>query len=154
MRKTVFTLLAAASLLAGCADMGTKEGFGTMGGAVVGGLAGSRFGGGTGKLVAVGAGTLIGALLGSELGKSLDKADQTYADRAYNSAYSAPLNQTITWNNPQSGNSGTVTPLRDGYATNGAYCREYQQTITVGGRTRDAHGTACREPDGSWKIVN
>jgi len=33
-------------------------------------------------------------------------------------------------------------------------CREYQQTITVGGRTERAYGTACKQADGSWKIIN
>ena len=33
-------------------------------------------------------------------------------------------------------------------------CREFQQTITVGGRTETAYGTACRQPDGDWKIVS
>lgn len=36
---------------------------------------------------------------------------------------------------------------------NGTYCREYQQTVTVGGRLQDSYGTACQQPDGSWKIL-
>jgi surface antigen len=35
----------------------------------------------------------------------------------------------------------------------GQYCREYQQTIVVGGQSQSAYGTACRQPDGSWKIT-
>lgn len=31
--------------------------------------------------------------------------------------------------------------------------REFTQQITVNGKTEDAYGTACRQPDGSWKIV-
>lgn len=158
MRSVVSTLVIAALLstaLAGCqtGDMGAKEGLGTVGGAVAGGLIGSRFGGGTGKLVAVGVGSLLGAFVGREIGASLDKADQTYADQAATRAYSAPIGQPIRWNNPQSGNQGTIVPIRDGYAQGGAYCREFQQTIVVGGRTEQAHGTACRQPDGSWKIA-
>lgn len=61
--------------------------------------------------------------------------------------------QQITWNNPQSGNSGTITPIRDGYAASGSYCRRFQQTITVGGQKQQAYGKACQQPDGSWKIV-
>ncbi|WP_245987092.1 RT0821/Lpp0805 family surface protein [Azospirillum thermophilum] len=149
----IVTLLATG--LAGCqtGSMGTKEGFGTVGGAVAGGLIGSRFGGGSGKLVAVGVGTLLGAFLGREVGASLDRADEQYARQAETRAYSAPIGERITWNNPQTGHYGTIVPVRDGYAQGGAYCREFQQTIVVGGRTEQAHGTACREPDGSWKIV-
>jgi hypothetical protein len=33
------------------------------------------------------------------------------------------------------------------------YCREYNKTITVGGRYESGYGTACMQPDGSWMIV-
>jgi hypothetical protein len=38
-------------------------------------------------------------------------------------------------------------------ASNGEYCREFTQTVSVGGRAQEAYGTACRQPDGSWRIV-
>lgn len=34
------------------------------------------------------------------------------------------------------------------------YCREYQTSTRIGGRSRPSYGTACMEPDGSWKIVD
>lgn len=39
-------------------------------------------------------------------------------------------------------------------AQNGQYCREYQSTVRVGGVVRPSYGTACQQPDGSWRIVN
>ena len=36
------------------------------------------------------------------------------------------------------------TPLRDGTSAGGAYCREYQQTIYVGGQQQTAGGCAGR----------
>lgn len=33
------------------------------------------------------------------------------------------------------------------------YCREYTRTVYIGGRTQEAYGTACYQPDGSWMIV-
>lgn len=33
------------------------------------------------------------------------------------------------------------------------YCREYTRTVMIGGRTQEAYGTACYQPDGSWMIV-
>ncbi len=33
------------------------------------------------------------------------------------------------------------------------YCREYTQRVQVGGRVQESYGTACQQPDGSWKIV-
>ena len=98
---------------------------------------------------------MLGAFLGGQLGKSLDRADQLAAQQAASQAHAAPINQTIAWKNPESGHSGTVTPVREGTNTQtGAYCREYQTTIVVGGKSEAGYGTACRQPDGSWKVVN
>jgi hypothetical protein len=32
-------------------------------------------------------------------------------------------------------------------------CREFQDTVTVGGTQQRAYGTTCQEADGSWHIV-
>ena len=32
-------------------------------------------------------------------------------------------------------------------------CREFQQTLVVNGQEQPGYGKACRQPDGSWKIV-
>jgi len=133
---------------------GDKELIGGASGAVIGGLLGSQVGGGSGRLWATGAGVLLGALAGSEIGASLDKADMAYAQEANQTAHSAPVGETVTWNNPDSGNSGSVTPTRDGYSSAGRYCREYQQTVTVGGREETAYGQACQQPDGDWEIIS
>lgn len=34
------------------------------------------------------------------------------------------------------------------------YCREYYMDADVQGQTQQVYGTACMEPDGSWRIVN
>ncbi|HMM13159.1 MAG: RT0821/Lpp0805 family surface protein [Parvibaculum sp.] len=134
--------------------MGPKQGVGTVGGAVLGGLAGSAVGSGTGRLWATGAGVLLGALVGSEIGKSLDRADRQYmAERTQYALESAPSGQTVEWRNPDSGHYGTVVPQR-AYQDQGTYCREYTQTVNIGGKTERAYGTACRQPDGSWQIVS
>ena len=127
---------------------------GTLVGAGLGGLLGNQFGGGAGKGVMTLVGVLAGGFLGSQVGQSLDQADLQYANRAtQTSLETAPPGQTLPWSNPQSGASGSVTPQRYYQASNGQYCREFQQTITVGGQTQEGYGTACRQSDGSWKIV-
>lgn len=136
------------------ATQGNKQTIGTLGGAVVGGVLGSNVGKGSGQMWAIGAGTLLGALVGNEIGSSLDRADIAYANQAESRAHTARMGETINWNNPETGNRGTVTPVRDGYADNGRYCREYQQTINVGGKQETGYGTACRQPDGSWEIIS
>ncbi len=163
MNKVVPLLLALS--LAACSAAGTdgtaapgelganKTTGGTVLGAIGGGLAGAQFGGGSGNLAATAIGTLLGALIGHEVGASLDRADQTSALQAEDRAHTAPVGQAVNWNNPDTGHSGTITPVRDGTDSSGNYCREFQQVITVGGQQQQAYGTACRQPDGTWKVV-
>jgi len=147
-------IAAVALLAAGCSGQGTKELGGTLVGGAGGGLLGSQFGSGKGKLVTTALGALAGAWLGNEVGKSLDKADKAEMHRTSQTALeNAKSGTTSSWSNPDTGNSGTVTPTKTYQAASGEYCREYQQTVTVGGNTEQAYGTACRQPDGSWKIV-
>jgi surface antigen len=150
----ISALAIAASLIAGCADnAGQNETVGTLGGAAAGGLIGSQFGSGSGKLAATGLGVLLGGILGNKIGKSMDDQDRARALQAQQAAYSAPVGQQIVWNNPDNGHSGTITPTRDGRDASGRYCREFQTTVTIGGQQQPAYGTACQQPDGSWKVV-
>lgn len=160
MRKFVTACMLAVSLAACAQQGGGSGGYGLnkqTGGAVLGGVggavAGAQFGKGTGQIAATALGTLLGAFVGSEVGASLDRADATYAHQAGQQAFeSAPSGQAIAWNNPDSGHYGTVTPTRTYEATPGQYCREYQQSVTVGGQKQQSYGTACRQPDGSWQV--
>ncbi len=61
---------------------------------------------------------------------------------------------THRWRDPDTRLSGTITPIRTWRLASGQYCREYQQQIVIDGRTQEAFGRACRQPDGSWKTVN
>ncbi len=149
----IAALLAATLAVSSCADTGPKQTGGTLIGAGLGGLAGSQLGGGKGALAMTALGVLGGAFLGSEVGKSLDRADRTYmANNAQSTLERAPVGQTSSWRNPDSGNSGTITPTRT-YQAENRPCREYQETIMVGGREETAIGRACRNADGTWQIV-
>ncbi len=159
MKKAILSLTLVSALALGACEntmggMGTKQAVGTGGGAILGGLAGSQIGSGSGRLWATGAGVLLGALVGSEIGSSLDNADKAMAQQANQRALSSPIGQQISWNNPNSGNYGYVTPLNDGRDAGGNYCREYTQTIYVGGQSQTGKGTACQQADGTWKIVS
>jgi len=155
LRKSVVAVLAGSVLLAACQtqNWGGGESVGTLSGAAAGGLIGSQIGHGSGTAAATLTGVLLGGFLGNQLGGVVDDADKRRASAAEQRAYTAPIGQQITWSNPQNGNSGAIVPVRDGYAANGAYCREFQQTITVGGQQQQGYGKACQQPDGSWKIV-
>jgi len=141
--------------LAAC-DVATyrpNETTGALTGAIVGGVVGDQFGGGSGNKLATGVGVLIGALVGSEVGRSMDEADRLRANSAVQRAYTAPLGEQIVWSNTSTGNSGSVTPIRDGRSASGQYCREYRQTLIIDGRRETGIGVACQQRDGTWRIV-
>ncbi|MBC6440108.1 MAG: glycine zipper 2TM domain-containing protein [Rhodospirillales bacterium] len=147
--------VAGALTLSACSDSaGGKETVGTLLGAAGGALLGAQVGDGSGQVLASVAGGLLGAYLGNEIGQSLDRADRAHASQAQAAAHSAPVGRTVTWNNPDSGNHGSFTPTREGRDQAGNYCREYQTEVTVNGESQQAYGTACRQPDGSWQVVN
>jgi 17 kDa outer membrane surface antigen len=79
-----------------------------------------------------------------------------YQQRAYEDAQiraaTAPIGETIQWS--QAGAYGTVTATRDGTSSSNRYCREFQKTVTIGGQTEQAYGTACMQPDGAWEVVS
>jgi surface antigen len=151
-RGTLISAILMAFLLMGCETTGPKTAIGGLGGAAAGGLLAAALGGsGTG----IAAGTILGGLLGGAIGDRLDAADQQRAQVAATRALeTAPSGQSVAWRNPDTGNTGAVTPVRTYQTSTGQYCREYTQTITVGGERHQSYGTACREPDGSWRIVS
>ncbi|MDF2095968.1 RT0821/Lpp0805 family surface protein [Aquibaculum arenosum] len=160
MRILTLGLALAASLaLAGCANQqydNTRQIGGGLLGAGAGGLAGAALAKNSSsstRAAATGLGAVLGLVVGSEIGRYMDEQDRQQSYSAWNQATRAPVGQTVSWNNPRSGNYGSVVPVRDGYHQSGAYCREFQQTIVVGGRTERGFGTACQQPDGSWKTI-
>ena len=115
----------------------------------LGAVAGSQVGSGSGRLVAVATGTIIGVLVGGEVGRQMDRVDALCVDQALENA---PDGETIVWNSDQRDYS--LTPTQTVAGANGQYCREYIAESTVGGRPVKTYGTACRQPDGAWKLVS
>ena len=158
MRKTSVNAVAVALLLlvplTGCQSISDnpKTAIGGLGGAATGGLIAAAAGGGG---AGIAAGVIGGALLGGLIGNFLDQRDKEMQAKAASQALeSAPAGKTVAWQNPDSGHAGTVTPTRTYQTAQGTYCREYTQTVTIDGKKENSYGTACRQPDGSWKIVN
>ena len=151
--KATAAVALAVWVLTGCETIPghQKTAIGGLGGAAVGGLIAAAAGGGG---TAIAASVIGGALLGGLAGNLLDERDRRMAnDAAQRALETAPSGKPVAWTNPDSGHSGTVTPVRT-YESNGRFCREFQQTVTIGGRPEDSFGTACRQPDGSWRIVS
>ncbi|HEY8369955.1 MAG TPA: RT0821/Lpp0805 family surface protein [Thermodesulfobacteriota bacterium] len=155
--RTLALVTSLALLTAACETVGpeSKAGpktvVGGLGGAAAGGLLGAALGG---RATGIAAGTLIGGLLGGALGSQLDDADRRVAaETAQRALETAPSDTPVTWRNPDSGRSGTITPTRTYQTADGRYCREFQQEVTIGGEQHQAFGTACRRPDGSWQVL-
>ncbi len=120
-------------------------------GAAAGGYAGSKFGKGDGKLAATALGTLVGAVIGHAVGDRLAQAENTCFSQTFEHV---PDRETIVWNDARRGAQYEVTPQKTIKTASGEYCREYTAKATVGGKPVDTYGTACRQPDGSWKLIN
>ena len=81
----------------------------------------------------------------------MNEAQLRAHEAALAQATTAPINDDIVWND--AGATGDVKAIREGHTADGRECREFQQIVTIAGRTEDAYGTACKQTDGSWKIA-
>ena len=157
--KRAISIVAILAFAAACQPRGggapalTKEDLGSVIGGAAGAALGSQMGSGSGRTVATAAGTLLGAALGRSIGGSLDTVDlNQYHQTSQQALEVGRPGQAFPWQGPRSGVSGSVVPSGYFQNTSGQYCREYTQTINIGGRLQEGHGVACRQPDGSWKI--
>jgi len=122
---------------------------GVVGGAA-GGVIGNQVGKGSGRAAATIGGVIVGALVGASIGRSMDNVDQRCVGYALEHA---PDKRRVAWNNADNGYDYAVEPTRT-FERDGRYCREYQTTATIDSRRQNVYGTACRQPDGSWQLVN
>lgn len=122
-------------------------------GAVVGAGAGALAGAALARGHAGGAilGGVLGALLGSELGRQMDALDEREVSR---SLESARTHEEVRWVNPDTGGAYAVTPVRTYDRAPGFPCREFRMRARVGSGEEEVYGTACRQADGSWRVVD
>ncbi len=144
--SSAFLMLALSVLiLSGCASQQQK---GTIIGGVTGALIGSVIGDGSGQNVAIAAGAIAGSLIGSSIGQRFDEQDQSGI------AYSMERNQRSSWTNSTTGQRYTVMPSSTlAPSSSNQQCREFTVDTEIGNRTESAYGIACRQADGSWKII-
>ena len=82
---------------------------------------------------------------------SLNEEQQRQHEASTRYALRAPVGESVRWSDGGAG--GAVVTTREGVSSQGRYCREYRQEVTVGGKSEEAYGTACRNADGSWEII-
>jgi hypothetical protein len=81
----------------------------------------------------------------------LDEGQQRTLEDAQIQATEVPVGTRLDWDDR--GARGSVQVLSDGRDEAGRYCRDFEQTVTVAGRTERAGGTACQGSDGVWEVI-
>ena len=152
MKKNLSVPLAfvAAALLAACSTVPSKQDQGMLIGAIAGGILGHQVGDGSGQVLATMFGTVAGAMIGGNVGRSMDETDQMKTAMALENVQTGV---SSNWINPDTGYEYVMTPTNT-YSGAAGPCREYTMDAIIGGRTEQVYGTACRQPDGSWQVVN
>ena len=59
----------------------------------------------------------------------------------------------VPWENPKTGNSGTIMPIETILGDDGTPCRVYERTYVSGDQSKVVKGKACRSNAGVWKVV-
>lgn len=134
-------------------DLGrcNRELLGSVLGGAAGGAIGSTIGSGDGRTVAIIGGTIIGVIVGGSIGRAMDEVDQNCVGQILEHA---PDGRTVVWTGPQGGVPYQVTPVSTFQTQSGIYCREYTTATVIAGERQQLQGTACRQPDGSWQLVD
>jgi len=158
-RRKLTNLLCVAALLGGtaCASIEQQTGLGTRTqtgaavGAAAGGLITAAAGANTGWIIAA---TVLGAVAGGVVAEYMTRDDKMLAGKTTNDTLETErTGTTSTWRNPDTGNSGSVTVTDTFQQADGTPCRTFTQTVNAGGRSDSGVGTACREPDGTWRVA-
>lgn len=132
-------------------EMFDQRDIGGLVGAAAGGFSGSRFSKSNDTLAATAIGALIGAAVGHRAGGGIARSEEVCFSQSFE--YVADR-ETIAWMDPVAGVHYAVTPTKTVKALDGRFCREYTARATVNGQAAGTFGTACRQPDGSWELIN
>jgi surface antigen len=155
MKKTQLAVsIVLCGMIVGCAnsDRSTNKNIGALLGAGSGGIVGAQFGGGTGNIIAIAAGVIGGALLGDQIGSYLDSTDHAKANQARQLALTD--GSVTIWDNPRSGHSGKITPLKSYQTASNDHCRNFRHEVVINGHKKNQNGLACRQLNGEWLLTN
>jgi surface antigen len=97
---------------------------------------------------------LLLAGAGGAAADPLSQGDRALMDASLSDALeNTRPNEITVWENPKTGNFGTVRP-RDRYRnSDGQSCRGYDKKTVTDGREQRIIGAACVGADGKWQIV-
>lgn len=103
-----------------------------------------------GRVAAAIVNAMEGGLVGGQIGTGLSDRDRRSALEAeYRALEYTQSGRPVGWKGSRSDRYGEVVAAQP-YRVGSQDCRQYTHTIFMGGQSRSARGTACRNPDGSW----
>lgn len=127
---------------------------GVIAGAIIGGLIGNAVGRGGGRTGATIAGVVLGGAAGAALTSNLDCEDRSFAYKSYYDGFnSGRPGSRYAWRNPRNDHRGEIRVVSYYNDPYGFRCANFTQTNYIGGRSYDARGRACRQPDGTWAVL-
>ena len=99
------------------------------------------------------AGISGGGLIGGKLGTALDRADRTAGFEAeYKALEYSNGGELVSWAGKKGAASGKVVAAQP-YRVGSQDCRQYSHELTISGAVSSARGTACRNSDGTWTLL-
>jgi Ni/Co efflux regulator RcnB/surface antigen len=124
-------------------------------GGLIGGLLGNAAGHGGNRTGTTIAGVIFGGAVGAALTSNLDCEDRSYAYKTYYDGFNSDRpGRRYNWNNPHNGHRGEFRLGSYYNDRSGFRCANFTQTVYLERGPQTATGRACRQPDGSWAIVN
>jgi surface antigen len=99
--------------------------------------------------------TAIGALMAAVGGKRPPRGISRKNEICFSQSFEhIPDRGLVAWSDRRRTVQYSVTPLRTLKTSDGLFCREYAAKATVNGHAADVYGTACRQGDGTWFLVD
>jgi surface antigen len=146
----VVTLAMLPALVVACGSINRQ---GSLVGAATDIITGAQAGKGPSRVVTAPGGAVIGGIGGDEVGRQMSDRERGIAANAeYRALEYGRSGAPTAWDYPATHHRGSIVPSRP-YQKGSQYCRTYTHTINRGASPEIVKGTACREPNGTWRSV-
>jgi surface antigen len=97
---------------------------------------------------------VTGAITKASIANLLEPEDWRRAKAALSTALDPQGNGSLVgWDNPESGNKGSFTPVGKAYPLDTGICRVFLAELDRKGAEQSLQGTACADTKGEWTIA-
>lgn len=126
-----------------------RKAIGAIMGGAIGGVIGAQVGDGASRRIAILVGAAAGTLIGSHIGRQMDEADRACVGEALEKARD---NSTVAWASEDGSTTYRMTPLASRANTDPA-CRMFVLEAKTAAGSSTSNAQACRDPGGSWRVI-